>query len=192
MLAGLAEGGFQGFRPAMSKSRPLYGPLRCDPAGRRHLVVCQADPGAGLDTFQGGGMGPVEVWAVAENSSCVDRRFASPAEMLEEMVRRLRWETMGLRLYALGDEAFLWDVFGQASAAGMGRQEVRLSRLGVASRRVYCTHCSTMNPDVRTDLVACRGCGLTLAVRDHFSRRLSAFMGVNADAEAPGDRKSVV
>ena len=44
-----------------------------------------------------------------------------------------------------------------------------------------------MNEDVGADQVVCRGCGLTLAVRDHFSRRLSAFMGVHADAEAPGE-----
>ena len=170
----------------MSKSRPLYSPLQCDPAGRRHLVVCQAASDSGLGAFGGDGVGTVEVWAVAEGSCRIDRRFASPAEMLEEMGRRLRTETMGLRLYALGDEAFLWDVFGLASAAGLGRQEVRLSRIGTPSRRVYCTHCSTLNEDVGADLVVCRGCGLTLSVRDHFSRRLAAFMGVNADAEAPG------
>jgi len=35
--------------------------------------------------------------------------------------------------------------------------------------------------------VQCAGCGRHLLVRDHFSRRLAAYMGVMADAEAPGE-----
>ena len=34
--------------------------------------------------------------------------------------------------------------------------------------------------------VACSHCGVKLTVRDHYSRRLGAFMGVCVDAEAPG------
>jgi hypothetical protein len=35
--------------------------------------------------------------------------------------------------------------------------------------------------------VKCAGCGRHLFVRDHYSRRLAAYMGVMADAEAPGE-----
>ena len=186
----------------MSKSRPLYGPLRCDASGRRHLVVAQGadvqSADAALDEFEAAAGAPVEVWrADAAPAGCAltdrpadglvaERGFASTAALFEALSARLAAETMGLRLYAQGDEAFLWDVFGVAHRAGLGRQEVVLSRVGAPVRRVYCVHCSTMNEGVRSDLVVCAGCGRTLSVRDHFSRRLSAFMGVNADAEAPG------
>ena len=34
--------------------------------------------------------------------------------------------------------------------------------------------------------MTCSGCGLSLLVRDHFSRRIGAFQGVCIDAEVPG------
>lgn len=40
---------------------------------------------------------------------------------------------------------------------------------------------------VTTSIVTCTGCGAPLFVRDHFSRRLAAFMGVQVDAEVPGE-----
>jgi hypothetical protein len=39
----------------------------------------------------------------------------------------------------------------------------------------------------RMTIITCPGCGASLFVRDHFSRRLAAFMGVKVDAEVPGD-----
>jgi hypothetical protein len=40
---------------------------------------------------------------------------------------------------------------------------------------------------VRTNIVRCVGCERWLLVRDHYSRRLAAYMGVMADAEVPGE-----
>jgi hypothetical protein len=81
----------------------------------------------------------------------------------------------------------LWDVNNVARAAGLGNGEIFLSHAGSLKRRVYCTHCKTMNEDVTKNIVKCRGCGANLFVRDHFSRRLAAFMGVAVDAEVPGE-----
>ena len=94
---------------------------------------------------------------------------------------------MGLRLYAEGPEDFLWDVFGIAQDHGLGRSEVFLKQSGTLARRVQCVHCKTFNEGVTTTIVRCAGCGANLFVRDHFSRRLSAFQGVKIDAEQPGD-----
>jgi hypothetical protein len=39
---------------------------------------------------------------------------------------------------------------------------------------------------VRTNIHPCPGCGRRLFVRDHFSRHLAAYMGIQVDAETPG------
>jgi hypothetical protein len=44
-----------------------------------------------------------------------------------------------------------------------------------------------MIDDVKETIAVCPGCGSSLQVRDHFSRRLAAFMGVKVDAETPGN-----
>ena len=53
-------------------------------------------------------------------------------------------------------------------------------------RRVQCVHCKGITENVSTDPFVCSHCGLNLFVRDHYSRRLAAFQGVNIDAEDPG------
>ena len=47
-----------------------------------------------------------------------------------------------------------------------------------------CPSCGTVLPPAAR---FCPGCGRSLFVRDHFSRRLGAFQGVCVDAETPGD-----
>jgi hypothetical protein len=39
---------------------------------------------------------------------------------------------------------------------------------------------------VTTNIVQCKDCNRWLLVRDHYSSRLAAYMGVMVDAEAPG------
>jgi len=55
------------------------------------------------------------------------------------------------------------------------------------ARRVYCIHCRATTENVRTNIVRCVACDRWLLVRDHYSRRLAAYMGVMVDAEAPGE-----
>ncbi|SFL65359.1 dimethylamine monooxygenase subunit DmmA family protein [Methylorubrum salsuginis] len=174
------------------KSRPIYAALRRDPSGRRHLYVsagAEPPPPALCD-------GPLEGWSVgpptAEGTRTPperegERRFRSASQLKATLARRLATERMGLRLYAEGPEDFLWDVFGIAQEHGLGRQEVFLKQAGTLARRVQCVHCKTLNEGVSTTIVRCAGCGANLFVRDHFSRRLSAFQGVKVDAEQPGD-----
>ena len=57
----------------------------------------------------------------------------------------------------------------------------------IAARRVFCIHCQASNENVKTNVAKCTGCGRHLLVRDHYSRRLGAYMGVMVDAEAPGE-----
>lgn len=176
------------------KSRPIYDPLRIDPSGLRHLLVVDA-PSYPVEPLAAEAA-ELEVWTVVPRDceSVIGafaqkgrRNFRSSQHLLERLVRRLANERMGLRLYAAGREGFLWDVFGAAQRAGMGKQEVFLSHQGSKARRVLCVHCRTFNDGVSTTIVRCGGCGAHLFVRDHFSRRLSAVMGVKVYAEVPGD-----
>jgi hypothetical protein len=176
----------------LNKSRPVYGKLSIDPRGSSHLIVTDlaAVPEDVSET--------VETWVVAVAEPGIaahgggsTRAFRAVADLLSTLSHRLTRERAGFRLYAVGTEAFLWDVMNVARAAGLGDGEVFLSHEGSLRRRVYCTHCKTMNEDVTTNIVPCRACGANLFVRDHFSRRLAAFMGVKIDAEVPGEIPAV-
>ena len=95
------------------------------------------------------------------------------------------------RLYVQGTEPFVWSAAGLATQAGFSRSQLQLAHAGSQRRRVWCTHCHGFTEGVTTNLVDCAGCGRHLLVRDHFSRRHGAFMGVMVDAEQPGVRPAV-
>ena len=163
------------------KSRPIYRPLRLDPSGFRHLAVSDQDPFSFEAALHG-----AECWQVSSLPAGSTTIFADRAALLAALEAKLHRETAGFRLYAAGTESFIWDAANMAHRAGMVEDEVLLAHAGSLRRRVYCTHCKNMIENVTTNLVACPGCGATLFVRDHFSRRLAAFMGIQADAEEPG------
>jgi hypothetical protein len=176
------------------KSRPAYEALRPDDGGRRHILL--GDNAAFDKTAFARAVTPAdfdERWTVAGRCRVIpdpatkDPIFRSTQHLLIALQRRLERETMGLRLYAAGDESFIWRIFGLAQEAGMSRAEVHLFVSGSSVRRVYCNHCRTINEGVRTNVVKCVGCGADLFVRDHFSRRLNAYAGVQVDAEVPGE-----
>jgi DNA-directed RNA polymerase subunit RPC12/RpoP len=54
---------------------------------------------------------------------------------------------------------------------------------GSIARRVQCVHCKSTTEQVLTTTVVCSHCQRRLMVRDHYSHRLNAFMGVSMDAE---------
>jgi len=175
----------------MNKSRPVYTPFAIDTAARFHLIITdQAAPPPAEDLPREN----FEAWVVKTVAPGVQAQQAGPVrafravpEMLTHLKHRLARETVGLRLYAVGSEAFLWDVHNLARAEGLAAEEIKLHQAGPKLRRVYCTHCKTMIENAALNVIACPGCGASLFVRDHFSRRLAAFMGVKIDAEAPGE-----
>ncbi|WP_353229609.1 dimethylamine monooxygenase subunit DmmA family protein [Novosphingobium sp.] len=176
-------------------SRPRYSPLAPVPAARAHLLVTD---GAVIDPVAlAVGVSPtdfVETWCVVAHAKVLPQPFGGPgvqqfrsaSHLIALLAHRLAAETMGLRLYAVGSEPFVWDVARAAGAAGMGREELRLFATGATTRRVSCVHCRTVNPGVTTTLVQCAGCGALLEVRDHFSRVHNTWLGVQCDAEIPG------
>lgn len=99
----------------------------------------------------------------------------------------LQTATMGTRIYAAGTEPFIGRVIAEAATFGVDPRSVITEHRGSLRRRVQCVHCKGMMEGVTQSPVTCAHCGLSLFVRDHYSRRLGAFQGVCIDAEAPGD-----
>jgi hypothetical protein len=93
---------------------------------------------------------------------------------------------MRLQIYATGTEGLIGQVAAAAQSAGFVYEHVQAEHRGSLARRVQCVHCKGINEHVTLDPFVCGHCGLNLFVRDHFSRRIAAFQGVNIDAEDPG------
>jgi hypothetical protein len=198
------------------KSKPVYAPLRADAGGRYHLmlgmgvgaapllrvmaemqtaaagalkntrVLYMSDDGdaeaaagrggttPGIETFRAAAIGDVQA-------------FPSTAALLEEFRSTLGKSLMGTRLYVAGPESFIGLAMKIALEFNLNKDEIRAEECGTTARRVYCIHCRATTETVRTNIVQCIECERWLLVRDHYSRRLAAYMGVMVDAEAPGE-----
>jgi hypothetical protein len=107
--------------------------------------------------------------------------------LLDRFRTLLEQSLMGTRLYVAGPESFIGLAMKVALEFNLNKDEIRAEECGTTARRVYCIHCRATTENVRTNIVCCVDCGLWLLVRDHYSRRLAAYMGVMVDAEAPGE-----
>src|SRR5882757_5473226 len=114
-------------------------------------------------------------------------RFDDAASLLDAFRTILNESLMGTRLYVAGPESFIGLAMKIALEFDLNKDEVRTEEMGTLARRVYCVHCRATTEEVRTNIVRCAKCERWLLVRDHYSRRLAAYMGVMVDAEAPGE-----
>ncbi|MCF8483128.1 MAG: hypothetical protein K9H25_22105 [Rhodospirillum sp.] len=108
------------------------------------------------------------------------------AACLERFQKALADARMGTSLYLAGTEGLIGQAMALAVAAGLAPGAIQAEHRGSIARRMQCVHCKGVTEAVTTDPFVCSHCGLTLFVRDHFSRRLGAFQGVCVDAETPG------
>ncbi len=115
------------------------------------------------------------------------RVFGDRAALLTEFRAVLEQSVMGTRLYVAGPENFIGLAMQIALEFNLNKDEVSAEELGTLARRVHCVHCRTTTENVTTNIVRCDECSRWLLVRDHYSRRLAAYMGVMVDAEAPGE-----
>jgi hypothetical protein len=185
------------------RSRPIYQPIGLDATGRRHLLVADTPkvPDEGLNEDLGvftevwtvvhDGRAPRSPFMSGRTEGLTQHNFRSLTLLLEALRQRLTREEMGFRLYAVGSETFLADIAAIGTTAGLSRSEMAMAHVGSKSRRVFCVHCRTMSEGVTENVFECTGCGVHLFVRDHFSARLAAFMGVQVDAEAPGELPAI-
>jgi hypothetical protein len=109
------------------------------------------------------------------------------AALLDEFRRRLDAAFMGTRLYVSGPENFIGRVLQIALQYDLNKDEILAEDCGTRARRVFCIHCRTTLENVTANIANCVSCGRWLLVRDHYSRRLAAYMGVMVDAEVPGE-----
>jgi len=189
------------------KSKPVYAPLSADVTGRHHLML-GVGPGASpllrvlaemrdaaplaleatrvllvpVDGAAGGPAAQFEHTGIAALS-----RFEDAGTLLEAFAASLEESVMGTRLYVAGPESFIGRAMQIALRFDLNKDEIRAEECGTLARRVRCVHCRATTEDVRTNIVRCAGCERWLLVRDHYSRRLAAYMGVMVDAESPGE-----
>lgn len=199
------------------KSKPVYAPLQADIRGRYHLMLGLGPGGAALLRVLGemrasaptalaatrvlyvpdSGAGSRDTIAQFKNLPLAATHvFDGTPALLGEFRKMLEGSLMGTRLYVAGPESFIGLAMKIALEFNLMKDEIRAEEMGTLARRVYCIHCRTTTENVRTNVVRCGGgngdgtgggCGRWLLVRDHYSRRLAAYMGVMADAEAPGE-----
>jgi hypothetical protein len=159
------------------KSKPVYANLELDPTAKRHLFFTQ---GRGTDAVRC-------ALDAAPSAEADVLPLDAPAPLQLAVYSALERAGMDTAFYVTGPEAFLWRVTGLLRDAGIEERRIQRELVGSLARRVYCVHCCIINQNVTTTIYHCDGCGIALTVRDHFSRPLSAYMGVIVDAENPGD-----
>jgi hypothetical protein len=193
------------------RSKPVYAPLQPDLGGRYHVMVGHG-VGAGpltrlLNDFSRSApdaLARTRAWYVADAAASATevaafratrvaemRSFTAIDALLQDLTAALDQALMGTRLYVAGPESFMGLVMRVAYRFNLVQDEVRAEECGTLARRVHCIHCRDTIENVRTNIVECTGCHRWLVVRDHYSRRLAAYMGVMVDAEAPGERPEV-
>jgi predicted RNA-binding Zn-ribbon protein involved in translation (DUF1610 family) len=185
------------------KSRPVYGQLALDPYAKRHLIAAEGEgalavldcvAGAPADVLaritilyaSGGSAGHNHLERLSKLGADYCHEFPTVSTLLFRLNGVLSTATMGIRLYASGTEGFIGQVIQLGISHAIDHHSIVTEHRGSLARRVQCTHCKGIIENVTTNIATCIHCGVNLLVRDHYSRRLGAFMGVSADAEEAG------
>ncbi|PUA17752.1 dimethylamine monooxygenase subunit DmmA family protein [Glaciimonas sp. PCH181] len=196
------------------KSKPTYRELAPDGSGHRHLLIAQGQGGEGISRLHaalqafGEESANIEIYYASESILNADRTemvraagatadagthiFASCAALTEALRIVLNTSEMGMRMYICGTERFIWTVTNLGLEFGIRDDEIQQEHADSEARQIACVHCQGLTYPVRTNIVRCAACGRHLLVRDHFSRRVNAYMGVQIDAEAPGEIPAIV
>lgn len=182
------------------RSRPVYGKL--SPAvAPGHLCIADADGGAAvLDLFAGAPQGFASSAEICYVPGAIDHSAAleklgaarfhvSPTvqALLPRLARSFQRMHMGTQVYLAGSETLIGLAMQSGMQAGLDYQAMQTEHRGTLARRMQCVHCKGITENVTTQPATCAHCGLLLLVRDHYSRRVAAFQGVNINAEDPND-----
>jgi hypothetical protein len=185
------------------KSRPVYAALEPRP-GKRHVLVADDAGGQALadmlakandrseilvtaHVMYAPGPSGVDQWDLVQALGA-EQAFRAPTipALLPRLMRVLADAHMGTQFYLAGTEGLIGQAEREIMATGFPFGAIQKEQRGSTLRRVQCVHCKGITENVATDPFRCSHCGLMLFVRDHYSRRIAAFQGVNIDAEDPG------
>lgn len=185
------------------RSRPVYAPLAPRP-GTLNLFIADGEGADAITDMLAKSPEPDTVLAAAHVMYCPgptgtdlsDRLHAlGPAQffraptipsLLPRLARVLTDAHMGTQFYLAGTEGLIGQAERAIMQTGFPYNAIQKEHRGSTLRRVQCVHCKGITENVATDPFKCSHCGLNLFVRDHYSRRIAAFQGVNIDAEDPG------
>lgn len=185
------------------KSRPVYAPLAARP-GAFHLIVADGEGAEAVSEMLAKAPDAATLLAAAHVMYCpgptgtdlTDRLqalgaaqfFRAPTipALLPRLARVLAAAHMGSQFYLAGTEGLIGQAEREIMATGFPYNAIQKEHRGSTLRRVQCVHCKGITENVALDPFRCSHCGLNLFVRDHYSRRIAAFQGVNIDAEDPG------
>jgi hypothetical protein len=179
------------------KSRPVYTGLAIDVFARRHVFALEGEGAEALRDqakLSPDFLDKSEILFVPHGHDDALKGITAhdtwTAPTIPILLNRLRvmlqTAKMGMRLYVAGTEGFIGQVMQVAIESGIDFNSLRTEHRGSTARRVQCVHCKGITDNVTTSPVICTHCGVSLLVRDHYSRRLGAFQGVCIDAEEPG------
>jgi hypothetical protein len=185
------------------RSRPVYAPLDPRP-GALHLIVADGEGADAVTEMLAKSPDAGNLLAAAHIMYCpgptgVDHSakleslgaaqfFRAPTipALLPRLVRVLSAAHMGSQFYLAGSEGLIGQAEREIMNTGFPFAAIQKEHRGSTLRRVQCVHCKGITENVAHDPFKCSHCGLNLFVRDHYSRRIAAFQGVNIDAEDPG------
>lgn len=185
------------------RTRPVYAPLEPRPASL-HLIIADGEGAEAITDMLAKADNRSELLAAAhvmytpgpngtDLSSKLEALGAAqfyraptiPA-MLPRLARVLSAAHMGTQFYLAGTEGLIGQAERDIMNTGFPHAAIQKEHRGSTVRRVQCVHCKGITENVTLDPFKCSHCGLSLFVRDHYSRRIAAFQGVNIDAEDPG------
>ncbi|HMS94284.1 MAG TPA: dimethylamine monooxygenase subunit DmmA family protein [Tabrizicola sp.] len=185
------------------RSRPVYAPLEPRQA-TLHLIVADGEgAGAVIDMlanannrldmlasahvmYAPGPNGTDQSAALQALGAAQFFRAPTIPSLLPRLGRVLQDAHMGTQFYLAGTEGLIGQAEREIMNTGFPHASIQKEHRGSTVRRVQCVHCKGITENVATDPFKCSHCGLNLFVRDHYSRRIAAFQGVNIDAEDPG------
>ena len=178
------------------KSRPVYTGLIIDTNAPRHVLALESEGAmAVVEQADKAFLARAEILYVGPKNFEAEVSALKPADfwvahtipvLLNRLKVTLQTAKMGTRLYIAGTEGFIGQAMQVALELGIDFNSICTEHRGSLARRVQCVHCKGITDNVTTSPYTCSHCGLSLLVRDHYSRRLGAFQGVNIDAEDPG------
>jgi len=186
------------------KSRPVYAALE-PRSGSLHLIVADGDGAMAVTDMLAKASDRSAILAAAhviyapgpDGSNLTDalrglgaaQFFRAPTipALLPRLQRVVGAAHMGTQFYLAGSESLIGQAEREIMETGFPFAAIQKEHRGSTVRRVQCVHCKGITENVATDPFKCSHCGLMLFVRDHYSRRIAAFQGVNIDAEDPGD-----